>query len=144
MRVTHNGTRAEAIVKRSVATDNWNARLQRPLKKDRESQELNKFLDTLSYRVIKIEREIDLHEELTTAIVIKKRIFESESERRTILATINKLNIEIKKTSSVGEISAATAQRHEAHRDHIEEYIKLNYRKEDIPSTNKSRVYSWL
>ena len=48
MRITHNGTRAEAMIKRSVDKKNWNAKLQRTTKRNLEGQELNRFLETLA------------------------------------------------------------------------------------------------
>ncbi|HTO17121.1 MAG TPA: site-specific integrase [Edaphocola sp.] len=132
MRITHNGSRVEAMIKRSVAPDNWNKVLQRAIKKDRVSREINKFIETLSFRVMEIEREINLEGKLLTASAIKERLFGSESTRRTVLATFDKHNVEMRKLSDAGEIAAATALRYETCRNHIAEYIRFEYRKDDF------------
>lgn len=132
MRVTHNGTRAEAMVKRSVAADNWSAKQQRAIQKDKTSQELNKFLETLHFKVMKIERDIELDGEVLTASAIKERIFGSEAERHTVLMAFDRHNKETNKLSESGEIAPATAQRYETCRSHLAEYIKAEYRKDDM------------
>jgi len=132
MRISQNGTRAEVMIKRSVAADNWDAKRQQATQKDKKSQELNMFLDSLRYKVQKIEREIELDDEVLTAQGIKERIFGSESERHTILKAFDKHNDEANKLSDAGEIAPATAQRYETCRSHLAEYIKFEYKKDDM------------
>lgn len=60
LRVTVNRQIAEIRIKRSVPIEKWNQAKGCANGKDRQSKELNSYLDTVRYKMFQIHRELEL------------------------------------------------------------------------------------
>ena len=59
MRITVNGVRVDASVKKTILPEFWSAAKGKALEKKREYKELNLYLDSIRLRIMKIQRELE-------------------------------------------------------------------------------------
>ena len=57
MRITVNGVRVDASVKKTILPELWSVAKGKALEKKREYKELNLYLDSIRLRIMKIQRE---------------------------------------------------------------------------------------
>lgn len=62
MRITVNGVRVDASVKKTILPEFWSAAKGKALEKKREYKELNLYLDSIRLRIMKIQRELEIEE----------------------------------------------------------------------------------
>ena len=67
MRITVNGVRVDASVKKTILPEFWSAAKGKALEKKREYKELNLYLDSIRLRIMKIQRELEI-----VCIIIQK------------------------------------------------------------------------
>ena len=60
MRITVNGVRVDASVKKTILPEFWSAAKGKALEKKREYKELNLYLDSIRLRIMKIQRELEI------------------------------------------------------------------------------------
>ena len=60
MRITVNGVRVDASVKKTILPEFWSVAKGKALEKKREYKELNLYLDSIRLRIMKIQRELEI------------------------------------------------------------------------------------
>ena len=76
MRITVNGVRVDASVKKTIFPEFWSAAKGKALEKKREYKELNLYLDSIRLRIMKIQRELEIEalEPILSRNIIKSQI----------------------------------------------------------------------
>lgn len=60
MRITVNGVRVDASVKKTILPEFWSVAKGKALEKKREYKELSLYLDSIRLRIMKIQRELEI------------------------------------------------------------------------------------
>lgn len=132
MRITVNGVRADAAVKKSVLPEYWSTAKGRALPKNRDCKELNAYLDTVKHRLMQIQREMEFDGQLVTAKgLLDKYLGIDVIERKTLVDVFREHNDKCHKLSGI-DMSPATVERYETSLKHTVEFMKHVYHKEDV------------
>ena len=73
IRITVNGVRADASIKKTILPQLWDADKGRALDKKREGKELNLYLDAIYMRILKIQRDLEIEGANVTASKVLDR-----------------------------------------------------------------------
>ncbi|MBK5721712.1 site-specific integrase [Dysgonomonas sp. Marseille-P4677] len=133
VKVTVNRERAEVSINLTVKPESWNAATEKAIGKDRKSVELNSRLDTVRFRLMEIYREMELNAEYITVRKIVDKYLGVETKPPIMLLEIFRDHNKKCQKLMGKDMSVSTVKRYETSYRHTEEFIKLNYQKEDIP-----------
>lgn len=133
LKVTVNKERIEVSINLTINPDLWNSAAEKSTGKDRKSIELNSHLDTVCFRLMEIYREMGLNvEDITARKIVDKYLGVDTSPKIMLLEIFRDHNDKCQKLIGK-DMSVSTVKRYETSYRHTEEFIKLNYQKEDIP-----------
>jgi len=132
LKVTVNKVRIEVSINLTVNPDVWNSATEKAIGKDRKSTELNNRLDTVRFRLMEIYREMERNAEEITARKIVNKYQGVETEPKITLLSIFRDHNEKCKKLVGKDMSLSTVKRYETSYRHTEEFIKFNYKKDDI------------
>lgn len=129
MRITVNGVRADASIKKTILPQLWDADKGRALDKKREGKELNLYLDAIHMRILKIQRDL----EIEGANVIASKVLDRYLRKggfvdRSLFDVFREHNDKCKKLVGIS-MAAATAQRYETTLQHTQDFVWDTYRK---------------
>ena len=131
-RITVNGKRAEFSIKRKVSIDKWNSSANKVRGFSKEAQEVNQYLDLISNKLNKIHQRFIEEDKLFTSINIRDTYLGKDRNLKMLVKIFQDHNNQIEKL--VGkEYAAGTALRYKTAKSHIEEYVKSEYKANDIP-----------
>ncbi len=133
LRVTVNGQRCETSISLKVKPENWNSIAERLIGDTRESQELNFRLDTIRMRIMQIYREMEFDRETITAKKIIDRYHGRDQAPTIMLLDVFREHNERCHKLAGKDMAPATVERYETSLKHTANFIKFNYRKDDIP-----------
>ncbi len=132
MRLTIDGTRAEASVKQSIKPQNWNTAKGKAEGASKEGKALNLCLDAISANIMRIRREMELEgAELTAHTVMDRYLGRDKVERHTILEIFGEHNERCRRLSGI-DFAAGTVERYETCYRLTAEFIRKRYDKEDF------------
>lgn len=132
IRITMNGMRAEGTIKKTILPNLWSSAKGKALEKNRECKELNLYLDTIRWKVIKIQRELELEEGVVSAQSILDRFSgKGAYEQHTLFELFREHNDKCAKLSGK-DLAPATVQRYETSMKHTQEFVWNTYRKKDM------------
>ena len=132
LRITVNGERADASIKRSIEPRLWNTAKGKAVENGRECKDLNLYLDAISANIFRIQRDIELEGlELSAHAVLDRYLGKNRPERHTLIEVFVEHNEKQKKLSGI-DIAPATAVRYENCRKLILQFLQCTYRREDI------------
>ena len=140
LRITVNGKRAEIQIKRSVEIDKWNARRECAIGKDRKYLELNHYLETVRTRVLRIHRELEQDDKPITAEILKKLFYGEKQTPKMLLEVFKEHNAKYRELIGK-DVVKATVLRYERTVRYLEEFLKKEYRLNDIPLCNINREF---
>lgn len=135
LRITVNGKRAEIQVKRSIEIDKWNAQRECAIGKDRKYQELNHYLETVRTRVLRIHRELEQDDKPITAEILKNLFYGDNQAPKMLLEVFSEHNAKYRELIGK-EVVKATVLRYERASRYLEEFMKEEYKMNDIPLRN--------
>jgi len=133
LRLTVNGVRVDANLKKTVKPEQWSSAKGKAIEKDRYTKELNLYLDSVKLRIMKIQRdmEVDGEENITAQKVLDRYLGKGLPERHTLVELFEQHNEKCRKLSGI-DYAPATVQRYETCLKHIKQFLKKEYNKEDI------------
>jgi len=132
LRITVDGHRAELSLQRKVQIKQWNPISGRVKGTNPRVKELNRFLDDVQARLLKIQGEYVKKGKYYTADLLKNDFLGRDNNHRTLLKLYQEHNDEI--SELVGrEFSVGGYQRHVRTRRHLKSFIKKEYKIEDLP-----------
>ena len=132
VRVTVDGRRAEFSLQRKVHPNSWNNASSRVKGSKPQVRELNRFLDEVHSRLLKIQGEFVRQGKYYTAQMLRNDFLGKDKNQRTLLKLYKEHNEEV--SELVGrEYSLGGYQRHVRTRRHLKAFIFKEYQLEDIP-----------
>lgn len=131
-RITVNGKRSEFSIKRKVLMAKWNASAGKMKGNSSKVRELNAYMDKIRYKIYQIhENLMDRNDPITADLI--KNIFLGKSDKDKMLLKIFQDHND-KIAALVGkDYAPGTVERYCTAKKHVEEYIKKEYKVEDIP-----------
>ena len=141
MRITVNGQRADASVKRFVAPRLWNTAKGKAVENGRGCRELNLYLDAVSANVLRARRNLELEcAEISAHTVLNRYLGKDRPVRHTLVEVFVEHNEKLKKLAGI-DVALATAVRYETCRKLIGQFLRQTYRRDDIYLDELSRQF---
>lgn len=85
MRITLNGENAEIMIKRSIPVTQWSQTKEGSKSKDRDSAELNYYINSMRSNVVQIYQELSNGGNIVTVAAIRDRFYGRDKSHRTLL-----------------------------------------------------------
>ncbi|AOW20171.1 site-specific integrase [Urechidicola croceus] len=132
LRITVNGKRAELSILRKADINKWLPSAGKLKGNSSESQQLNRYIDSISNKVYKIHQKLVEEDKTITALKIRNLLNGKEKQNRMLLEIFQSHNLQVKKL--VGkDFAPGTLERYKTAKKHLEAFIKLEYEEDDIP-----------
>ena len=132
MRITVNGRRAELSIKRKIDIKKWSSDAGRAKGHSEEAQKINQFIDIIYHKVYKIHQNFIEKNINYTAITIRDSYLGKNENQKMVIAIFQDHNDQVEKL--VGkDFAPGTSERYKTAKMHVENYIKKEYKVDDIP-----------
>ena len=132
LRITVNGRRAELSIQRKVSLDKWNSSAGKIKGFSNEAQEINQYIDLISNKINKIHQRFIQDEKPFTSVNIRDKYLGKDENRKMLLKIFQDHNNQVEKLIGK-DFAAGTALRYRTAKSHVEDYIKYEYKLDDIP-----------
>ena len=131
MRLTINGERADASIKRFIEPHAWNSAKGKANEKCRGGKDLNLYLDAISANILRIQRDLELDKkEVSAQIILNRYLGKEQSDRHTLMEVFRAHNEKCRALSGIS-LAPATVIRYETTLRLTEEFLQKSYQKED-------------
>ena len=131
MRLTINGERADASIKRFIEPHAWNSAKGKANEKSRGGKDLNLYLDAISANILRIQRDLELDKkEVSAQIILNRYLGKEQSDRHTLMEVFRAHNEKCRALSGIS-LAPATVIRYETTLRLTEQFLQKNYKKED-------------
>jgi len=132
LRITVNGKRSELSIQRKVSLDKWNSGAGKVKGFSSEAQEINQYIDLISNKINKIhQRFVQEDKSFTSSNIIDTYLGKNENQKM-LLKIFQDHNNQVEKLIGK-DFASGTALRYKTAKSHVEEYIKSEYKTDDIP-----------
>ena len=141
VRITLNGERAEFVAKHSVNPSLWNQKTNRALGSSISAKSLNTYLDHVYIKLCDSMRDLEERGIEVTAANIKDNYLGIISYKQvTLFSAYDEHNDKMKALIGKG-YTYATLERHYTTRNHLLDFIRTKYNKDDIPLERVDNVF---
>ena len=131
MRLTINGERADASIKRFIEPHAWNSEKGKANEKCRGGKDLNLYLDAISANILQIQRDLELDKkEVSAQIILNRYLGKEQSDRHTLMEVFRAHNEKCRALIGIN-FAPDTVLRYETCLRLIEEFMRNTYKKED-------------
>ncbi|WP_278966625.1 site-specific integrase [Alistipes senegalensis] len=131
MRLTINGERADASIKRFIEPHAWNSEKGKANEKCRGGKDLNLYLDAISANILRIQRDLELDKkEVSAQIILNRYLGKEQSDRHTLMEVFRAHNEKCRALSGIS-LAPGTVIRYETTLRLTEEFLQKSYQKED-------------
>ena len=131
MRLTINGERADASIKRFIEPHAWNSAKGKANEKSRGGKDLNLYLDAISANILRIQRDLELDKkEVSAQIILNRYLGKEQSDRHTLMEVFRAHNEKCRALSGIS-LAQGTVIRYETTLRLTEEFLQKSYQKED-------------
>ena len=131
MRLTINGERADASIKRFIEPHAWNSAKGKANEKSRGGKDLNLYLDAISANILQIQRDFELDKkEVSAQIILNRYLGKDQSDRHTLMEVFHAHNQKCRALIGIN-FAPDTVLRYETCLRLIEEFMRNTYKKED-------------
>lgn len=131
MRLTINGERADASIKRFVEPHAWNSAKGKANEKSRGGKDLNLYLDAISANILRIQRDLELDKkEVSAQIILNRYLGKEQSDRHTLMEVFRAHNEKCRALSGIS-LAPGTVIRYETSLRLTEAFLRTTYKKED-------------
>lgn len=132
MRITVNGVRIDASVKKFIQSEHWNTLKGKAVESGKGCKEINLFLDAIRMRMLTIRRDMELDgAELTAQTLLDRYLGKDKPERHTLMELFREHNEKCRALSGI-DMAPATVLRYETSLRHTEQFLMHTYRKQDM------------
>lgn len=132
MRITINGERADASVKRSIVPRLWNTTKGKAVENSKIGKDLNLYLDAISANLLRLQRDMELDGVVVSAHAILDRyLCKDLPERHTIMEVFKEHNEKCRALIGI-DYAPATIIRYETALRLTSAFIRYTYKKEDL------------
>lgn len=133
IRITLNGERVEFVGKHSVNPELWNQRTNRAMGNSVAAKSLNTYLDHVYIKLCDSMRDLEERGVEVTATNIKDNYLGIISYKQvTLFSAYDEHNVKMKALIGKGYTNA-TLERHYTTRNHLLDFVRMKYKKDDIP-----------
>jgi len=132
-RITVDGTRSEMSIGRKIPIDKWDAIAGRVRGISANSQEINELIRSTENAILDKQREFIRQEVSFTATDLRDAYLGKKQDYKKILDLFKEHNDKIYRLISTGEYALGTYKRYDTVFNHLDGYIKMNYKCSDIP-----------
>ncbi len=131
LRITVNGKRCEISINRKIDPTKWNSISGKLNGNSEEAYQLNKYINSISSKLYKIQETFVIEDKPFTALMIKNKFLNKEDTRKTILQIFTEHNNQIE--TLVGKsYSSGCYKRYVRTSNHLQCYIQKEYSVNDI------------
>ena len=131
MRLTINGERADASIKRFIEPHAWNSYKGKANEKSRGGKDLNLYLNAISANILQIQRDLELDKkEVSAQIILNRYLGKDQSDRHTLMEVFHAHNQKCRALIGIN-FAPDTVLRYETCLRLIEEFMRNTYKKED-------------
>lgn len=132
LRITIDGQRAETSINRKVPVHLWNSESNSMIGNSTEAYALNKHLSNIRNKVYDHFQKLMEKQVYVTAEQLRDAFLGKDQEYKMVLSVFQVHNDQV--DSLVGrEFSEGTAERYRTAKKHVEDYIKKEYKVDDLP-----------
>ena len=131
MRVTVNGRRWDSALKVKINPNNWDPVKEKAIGDDSFSNLVNETIESTKFRIHKIKLSFEDEGKPISLDAIKSKFLDKDKNNRTILSLFQKHN----------EVTYSTYERYKTCYKHTKEFIKKEYKVEDLPITEINRRF---
>ncbi|MBN9380390.1 MAG: site-specific integrase [Chitinophagaceae bacterium] len=133
IRITINGRRLEHSIQRYVDANRWSAAASRLKSNNEEARLTNLYLDTLTSKVWKLEREMVQDGQLVDFDNFRVKWLGVTERPRMLIEIFQQHNDQMAALAGIGkEYSPATLERYNTSRDHVRAFLQWKYKIADI------------
>lgn len=131
MRLTINGERADASIKRFIEPHAWNSAKGKANEKSRGGKDLNLYLDAISANILRIQRDLELDKkEVSAQIILNRYLGKEQSDRHTLMEVFRAHNEKCRALSGIS-LAPGTVIRYETSLRLTEAFLRTTYKKVD-------------
>ena len=131
LRITVNGDCRELSLKRQWMPNQWNARSGRAIGDNDETKELNTYLDLTLVKIYQAKIKLLETNKPVTAAGIKDVLLGNDEKKNFIMEAFALHNKQLKALVGV-DTSSATLTRYKTAYDHVNNFIRWKYGKQDL------------
>ena len=132
LRITVDGRRTSISLNRKIDPSKWDSRMNKLKGKGYEAEELNRFMATIRHKVNKIQHDLIEEGQPFTVHDIKDKYLGKDAKLKMLIKLFDEHNQQMEKLVGI-EFALGTYKRYHTTRSHVADYIKTEYRKNDIP-----------
>ncbi|MBP3472954.1 MAG: site-specific integrase [Paraprevotella sp.] len=131
MRITADKRKAEIMIKCSIPAALWNQAKECSKGKDRNSAELNHYINAIRAKILQIHRELETEGCMITADAIRDRFYGRDKIQRTLLEVYAEHNEKCR--ALIGkEYTESTVAKFDTSINRLREFIRFSYHKDDL------------
>ncbi|AOW16882.1 recombinase [Polaribacter vadi] len=131
LRITVNGKRSELSISKKVDVNKWVATAGKLRGGSAEAQQLNRYIDDISNKIHKIHQKLVEENKKITALKIREIFCGKDENQKMLLVIFQDHNNQVERL--VGkDFAPGTLERYKTAKKHLEAFIKLEYKLEDI------------
>ena len=132
MRITINGERADASVKRSIVPRLWNTTKGKAVENSKIGKDLNLYLDAISANLLRLQRDMELAEtEITARAILDRYLSKQKPKRHTIMEVFKEHNEKCRALLGI-DYAQGTIIRYETSLRLTVDFLRNTYQKEDL------------
>jgi hypothetical protein len=131
LKIKVNGIAVESQIKRSIPPNLWEQSTELSKGRDRKSAELNEYIRMLKLKVLTIHRELELSGKLFIARLIMDKLYNAETDKRTLLGVFRKYNEDCRKLIGIDYVEI-TIRRFDNCCKYLGVLIQRKFGKEDL------------
>jgi integrase len=131
MRITVDALRAEMSIQRSINLSEWDEKKCRAKPTNAKNRDLNHYLDSIRYRLYKIQKELEDENKTVTAELLKNRYMGINEANVSFVKLYTEHNQKMKESIGKGN-EASTLKRHEISMNHVIKFLQYKYSRNDI------------
>jgi hypothetical protein len=131
LRITINGQRLEQSIQRYVEVTRWGAAAGRVKGNSPEARQVNTYLDTITGRVLKLEREMVQDDEAITYESFRQKWLGATERPRMLMEIFQQHNEQVAALAGK-EYAPATLTRYNTSKDHVQSFLQWKYNIADI------------
>ena len=132
LRITVNGKRCELSAQRKVDLSKWDSTKEILQGKTAATRELNVHMSNIRTKLFKLYDKLQEENRDITAALLKDAYVGKKKPEKMLLELFQEHNDHV--DALIGQdFAAGTAERYRTAKKHVEEYIRSEYKKDDIP-----------
>ncbi len=132
LRITVDRRRTTISLHRKIDPSKWDSRMNKLKGKGTEAEEMNQFMTTIRHKINRIQHQLIEEGKPFTAVDIKHIYQGKDREVKMLLEIFDEHNRQMKKLVDK-EFALGTWKRYFTTRNHVSEFIRAEYKKEDFP-----------